>query len=102
MFKNPFSFSGRITRQEYVISYCIYIGLFVVMMAIYLLMQTYSQFIIMPFVAWFGMAQKAKRMHDLGEDTGFFASGWRYDFNLWTTDGEEGSNQYGPDPRRDN
>jgi len=105
MFKNPFSFAGRIRRTEYGISYLIYLafslpfqfipnndtysnsGLFIIVFLI----------ILVPFI-WFMLAQGTKRCHDRGN------SGW-YQFipfyGLWMLfgDSDNGQNEYGPNPK---
>lgn len=103
MFKRPFSFHGRIKRTEYGISFIIYFIWAMVMnvstqsndvpegMAIFLLV-TYIPMI------WFLWAQNCKRCHDRGN------SGWYqlipfYFFVLLFGDGEEGTNDYGDNPK---
>lgn len=103
MFKRPFSFHGRIRRTEYGISFIIYFIWAVILnistqsndapegMAIFLLV-TYIPMI------WFLWAQNCKRCHDRGN------SGWYqlipfYFFVLLFGDGEEGTNDYGDNPK---
>ena len=103
MFKKPFSFSGRIRRLEYGISFIIYFiwYLFVDVagkssnlsqgVAIIILIS------IIP-ILWFLWAQNCKRCHDRGK------SGWYqlipfYFFVLLFGDGEPGENEYGTNPK---
>ena len=105
MFSNPFSFSGRIRRLEYGLTYIIYMVWYIIFnigiqisvnsgnntMSI-LLLGT-----LIP-VAWFMWAQGAKRCHDRDN------SGW-YQlipfYGLWMLfgDGDDYENSYGPDPK---
>ena len=107
MFKNPFSFEGRIRRTEFGISYLIYIGISTIFSLVrekmklqgdenlLLLIITLISYI--PLI-WFSLAQAAKRCHDRGN------SGW-YQlipfYVLWLifADGEVGPNEYGPNPK---
>lgn len=102
MFKNPFSFEGRIRRTEYGLSYLIYIAIYYLI--IYLVSDMSSEFATIFFVLlwipilWFYIAQGAKRCHDRGN------SGWYqlipfYVFWMLFADSEEGRNAYGPNPK---
>lgn len=99
MFKNPFSFDGRIRRTEYGISFIIYL-------IVYFGIRASGPGFDEPSIYWFGLipllwflwAQGAKRCHDRGN------SGWWqlipfYGFWLLFADSEPGSNQYGPNPK---
>ena len=103
MFKRPFSFHGSIRRTEYGISFIIYFIWAMILnvstqssdvsegMAIFLLV-TYIPMI------WFLWAQNCKRCHDRGN------SGWYqlipfYFLVLLFGDGEEGTNDYGDNPK---
>ncbi|WP_100614976.1 DUF805 domain-containing protein [Confluentibacter citreus] len=102
MFKNPFSFEGRIRRTEYGLSYLIYMAIYLgVAMFVSRAGESYS--IIFPFLLipllWFLLAQGAKRCHDRGN------SGWYQIipfYGLWMLFGESdyGSNEYGDNPKR--
>lgn len=98
MFKNPFSFEGRIRRTEYGISFIIYVIIAVIVNAI---MQDGSAAIIglayIPML-WFCWAQGAKRCHDRGNN------GWYQIipfYALWMlfAEGESGINEYGLNPK---
>lgn len=107
MFKNPFSFEGRIRRTEFGISYIIYSATaFIFSMVlekmvengddnIMLLILIYLAYI--PLI-WFLIAQAAKRSHDRGN------SGWYqiipfYALWLLFADSESGKNEYGLNPK---
>ena len=104
MFKNPFSFEGRIARKEYALSYLIYIAaVFLILMFIGMLVEVGGDALasvgMIGFfpLAWFNYAQGAKRCHDVGH-SGFFQLIPFY--VLWMLFGpsEEGPNKYGADP----
>ena len=98
MFKNPFSFNGRIRRTEYGITYIIYIVVYIVALALMegagdTIGAVLGLLIIVPLL-WFVIAQSAKRCHDLDR------SGWWqlipfYFFALLFSDGQPGRNEYG-------
>ena len=102
MFKNPFSFNGRIGRKEYSISFIIYI---IAILVIGFLIQwkrvnlaPIKAFIFyLPF-AWFFLAQGAKRCHDRN-NTGFYQFIPLYVLFMLFADGNKGPNDFGPDPK---
>lgn len=99
MFKNPFSFNGRIRRTEYGISFIIYV---IIALPIRLAIETDPSkailgLILIP-VLWFLWAQGAKRCHDRGN------SGWYQIipfYFLWLLfgEGEVDENDYGVNPK---
>jgi uncharacterized membrane protein YhaH (DUF805 family) len=106
MFKNPFSFEGRIRRLEYGLSHII--GTFALYFVAFIILGISSNNgndngmgILMVFYVpyfWFIWAQGAKRCHDLGH------SGWYQIipfYGLWMlfADGDTGENEYGPNPK---
>jgi uncharacterized membrane protein YhaH (DUF805 family) len=98
MFKAPFSFKGRITRTEYIISTIVF--LFVYGFSLPKMIRSEDLFVILFNVAaWFWLAQGAKRCHDFGQ------VGWIQiipiinPIVLWLFQGSTGENQYGLDPR---
>lgn len=103
MFKRPFSFNGRIRRTEYCLSYIIYLiwyGVINAMMATPEPSLGASLFVLISFIpmTWFLWAQNAKRCHDRGN------SGWYqiipfYVFVLMFGGSDEGSNEYGDNPK---
>lgn len=103
MFKRPFSFNGRIRRTEYCLSFLIYMiwyGVINAMMATPDPSVVASFFVLISFIPmiWFLWAQNAKRCHDRGN------SGWYqlipfYVFVLMFGGSDEGSNEYGNNPK---
>jgi curved DNA-binding protein CbpA len=97
MFKNPFSFEGRIRRMEYGLSFIIFY--FSLMFSSALAARTPLFFFILCVpLYWFLWAQGAKRCHDRNH------SGWYqiipfYVFWLIFADGYIGSNEYGSNPK---
>lgn len=100
MFQNAFSFDGRIRRTEFGISFIIYV---VVVSTINLVVAESNGdlgiigFGVIPAI-WFLWAQAAKRCHDLGNN------GWWQlipFYVLWLIfqDGEQGTNDYGENPK---
>lgn len=99
MFKNPFSFDGRIRRTEYGVSFIIYV---VIAAIVNVIISSSSDAAIfglayIPLLLFF-WAQGAKRCHDLGNN------GWwqiipLYPFWLLFQDGQPGANQYGENPK---
>ena len=94
MFKNPFSFDGRIRRTEYGLSVLIYSFTY----GIILTLAGGLALILMIPMLWFLWAQGAKRCHDVGN------SGWwqiipLYGLWLLFQDGQPGSNNYGENPK---
>lgn len=103
MFKRPFSFKGRIRRTEYCLSYLIWTiwnGVTSAMMETLELSSGAFLFVLISAIPmiWFLWAQNAKRCHDRGN------SGWYqlipfYVLVLMFGRGEEGSNEYGDNPK---
>jgi uncharacterized membrane protein YhaH (DUF805 family) len=99
MFRNPFSFEGRIRRLEYGLSFIIYVALSILR----ILLQGSSSGLIIGIVlliptAWFAWAQGAKRCHDLDK------SGWWqiipfYFIVMIFQDGNYDTNEYGSNPK---
>jgi len=101
MFKDPFSFDGRIRRTEYCISLIMYAFSYFVALT---LITTGGKFkvmlalvILVPSV-WFLWAQCAKRCHDLGK-SGWFQLIPFYIIWLLFAVGDSGSNEYGANPK---
>ncbi len=101
MFRNPFSFEGRIRRLEYGLSYILYI---IFIIPIELAGDIENPFIMLGILVLlvimicFLLAQGAKRCHDRGN------SGWWQIipfYGLWMlfADGEIGDNEYGENPK---
>lgn len=97
MFENPFSFEGRIRRTEYGISSIIYLVVAQIINAIagnsfLLLVLAYIPML------WFILAQGAKRCHDRG-NSGWFQIIPFYIIWLLFAEGDNGTNEYGSDPK---
>ena len=102
MFKNSFSFDGRIRRTEYGISLIIfYISLQIIS---FLIAETKKleilELLFIPLI-WFIAAQGSKRCHDKGK------AGWYqiipfYVFALIFTDGDNRENKYGLNSKNKN
>jgi len=99
MFKNPFSFEGRIRRTEYGVSFIIYVVVAVIVNAI-ISSSSDAAIIGIAYIPmlWFHWAQGAKRCHDVGNN------GWWqiipfYALWLLFQDGQPGTNQYGENPK---
>ena len=104
MFKNPFSFNGRIRRTEYGISMLVIVFILV---AIGILLDpennkdvTTNLILLALYIPifWFNLAQGAKRCHDVGN------SGWWQlipFYGLWLLfeNGENRTNKYGENPK---
>jgi uncharacterized membrane protein YhaH (DUF805 family) len=96
MFKQPFSFDGRIRRTELCLSYLIY-GFVVGILSAVAAGSPVFLILYIPAI-WFLWAQNAKRCHDRGN------SGWWqlipfYSLWLMFADGMPGINEYGPNPK---
>lgn len=99
MFKNPFSFDGRIRRTEFGITYLIYFIVYCIFLYI-TNNRTELGIVWLVFIPifWIKLAQSAKRCHDLGN------SGWwqlipLYEFWMLFSEGQARANAYGRDPK---
>lgn len=97
MFKNPFSFDGRIRRSEYGISLIIYVVGLLIMGALNDSTDGVIAILYIPLM-WFIWAQGAKRCHDLTHN------GWWqlipfYFIFLVLEDGLKTKNTYGISPK---
>ena len=105
MFKNPFSYDGRIRRLEYGLSRVFgWIPMFILHLLARKLAPNSTEMSMMAVIPglisyfWFITAQNTKRCHDMGN------SGWwilipLYSLWLIFADGQPGSNQYGENPK---
>jgi uncharacterized membrane protein YhaH (DUF805 family) len=108
MFKNPFSFHGRIRRLEYGLSYVISFGILATAGFLSasltdaadnenLWISSSLMLLVIP-ILWFLISQGAKRAHDKGH------SGWMQlipFYRMWLifSEGDEGENEYGENPK---
>lgn len=104
MFKNPFSFKGRIRRLEYGISVIIYyVGICLISLAVPSQRGVSGDgsliflFAMIPLI-WFFVAQGAKRCHDKGNN-GWYQLIPFYILILIFSDGYPGVNEYGLNPK---
>jgi len=102
MFRRPFSFKGRIRRKEYVISYIIYLICAFILNCIEKTNVINEMPVIYIFyyiiMVWFILAQGCKRCHDISNSGLYFIIPF-YFIILFFRAGEEGSNEYGNDPK---
>ncbi|MEB8328643.1 DUF805 domain-containing protein [Flavobacteriaceae bacterium KMM 6897] len=102
MFKNPFSFEGRIRRTEYGISFIIYLFVWFILNSISGGMDELGAIIflvcLIPLL-WFAWAQSAKRCHDLG-NSGWFQLIPFYGLWLLLADSKPETNEYGENPKQ--
>ena len=96
MFRNPFSFKGRIRRTEFGLSFIIY---YIINNVLVLLSGEVPAFgiLLIPSL-WFSWAQNAKRCHDRG-NSGWFQLIPFYFLWLIFGDGDIGDNEYGSNPK---
>lgn len=107
MFKNSFSFEGRIRRSEFGISFILFLvaRVIITFMAAGLMSGgngndgavLLSLLLSIPLL-WFLWAQGAKRCHDIG-NSGWFQLIPFYALFMLFQDGEPSSNQYGENPK---
>ena len=100
MFKNPFSFEGRIRRTEYGLTLIINAVVSQIIIGIIGASDGDAAILALAYfpMMWFGWAQGAKRCHDVGN------SGWWqlipfYALWLLFQDGQPGTNEYGENPK---
>jgi uncharacterized membrane protein YhaH (DUF805 family) len=103
MFKNPFSFEGRIRRLEYGLSILVAVVAYFIFVVIAVATQSFlvSKIVGIPALiafCWFGWAQAAKRCHDLGR-SGWFQLVPFYGIALLFIDSDNGANEYGDHPK---
>lgn len=99
MFKNPFSFSGRIRRTELGVSYVIIFGCIMGLAFIDDMLGVSGGHILVQLIAifWVLLSQGAKRCHDLGK-SGFYQLIPFYVFVMLFREGQKKRNRYGQDP----
>ena len=99
MFKNPFSFEGRIRRKEYGISLFIYYA-FIFFLEIVDSVYFTNGLIYFLFIPglWFIFAQGTKRCHDRN-NSAFYQFIPLYQLWMIFADGDPHQNKYGKDPK---
>lgn len=116
MFRNPFSFRGRIRRTEYAISMiCLIVGVYIssALFAFFAVLFFHQAdfdgwlgwtvvavflFAVLGFAIWFYLAQTAKRLHDI-DAPGLFCLAYGIALALIFIDGTKGPNRYGAMPK---
>lgn len=104
MFSHPFSFSGRIRRLEYGLSYIIYyLWSGIISAAVERGSEAVSIICLISFIPaiWFILAQGCKRCHDR-ENSGWYQIIPFYFLWMLFADGDVGENDYGPNPKGKN
>lgn len=105
MFKDPFSFKGRIRRSTYSLSLITSLVFKIIVMIISFSISSNN----IPVFGWyillisplviFLLAQGSKRCHDLGKN-GWWQFVPFFIFSLIFTEGELGTNKYGENPKQ--
>lgn len=100
MFKAPFSFSGRITRTEYLVSGLVFLVIYALALSIIFTERDAGPIgaLMMIPAIWFALAQGWKRSHDAGWH-GIIAMIPYVNLVLLFVSGDQGTNAYGPNPR---
>jgi uncharacterized membrane protein YhaH (DUF805 family) len=100
MFKNPFSFEGRIRRTEYGLSIIVMYAYFFVFgfFIAFAELGTGIMYVLLIPGYWFILAQGAKRCHDRG-DSGWYQIIPLYGLWMLFADSDNGFNEYGPNPK---
>jgi len=100
MFKNIFSFSGRIRRLEYGLTYLFYFAALGISSLLFYTSEFLEPvaFLIIITNYWIILAQGCKRCHDLGNN-GFYQLIPFYIFIMLFQDGQSHVNNYGPNPK---
>lgn len=97
VFKNPFSFKGRISRTEYNVTGPI-IALFFICSVLFHKATYNLSLILIPIAMWLSISQLVKRLHDIGK-SGWCVLKFNYTFfDVTLKKGMEGDNQYGSNP----
>jgi uncharacterized membrane protein YhaH (DUF805 family) len=100
MFKNPFSFEGRIRRTEYGLSIIIIFAAAIIIGLVigFAGLGEGIMYILLIPVYWFMFAQGAKRCHDRA-NSGWFQIIPFYGLWMLFADSDDGSNEYGENPK---
>lgn len=100
MFSKPFSFKGRISKLEFILSFIVSFLYYIIPLSLdqmKLLTETTALILLIP-IPFFMIAQATKRCHDSGE------SGWSQlipfiGINILFDKSQEGKNKYGESPK---
>ena len=100
MFRQPFSFKGRIRRTEYALSYLLFLaGIFIIsILSESTLIGDLNGIVYFVAIYWFLISQSTKRCHDLDQN-GFYQLIPLYFFVLLFSEGLNRKNKYGQDPK---
>ncbi|HOZ50528.1 MAG TPA: DUF805 domain-containing protein [Chitinophagaceae bacterium] len=103
MFKNPFSFNGRIRRLEFGLSLIVFYAFFLLVAFLSDVgteddLTTIVVFILLILAYWFYFAQASKRCHDRN-NSGFYLLIPFYFFWMLFADSDFGINDYGENPK---
>ncbi|MEZ5003096.1 MAG: DUF805 domain-containing protein [Chitinophagales bacterium] len=103
MFKNPFSFKGRIRRLEYGLSYLAYIFFMILIVLVdeaILGENSIDGLLVILYIPifWFLLAQGTKRCHDR-DNSGWYQLIPFYQLWMLFAPGDVGENTFGPDPK---
>jgi uncharacterized membrane protein YhaH (DUF805 family) len=101
MFKNPFSFDGRIRRTEYGLSFLIYLAVYFTILAVAEGAPSSGGFLVLILIVpllWFFWAQGAKRCHDIDRNGWWQIIPFYFLFLLFE-DGHPARNEYGSNPK---
>ncbi|MDG1572009.1 DUF805 domain-containing protein [Robiginitalea sp. M366] len=100
MFTSLFSFSGRIRRLEFGLSYILYWFLTMTLSVLMDYLEMGAVLVVVPLLLniYVLLAQGSKRCHDLG-NSGFYQLIPFYIFVMLFQEGQKGKNRYGADPK---
>lgn len=98
MFKNPFTFDGRIRRLEYGISFIITVVILTLVRGFLSQQDPFIIFVASIPVYWFFFSQGAKREHDL-DNSGWWQLVPFRPFWLLIIEGQPNTNEYGDNPK---
>src|SRR5205807_4795193 len=102
MFKDPFSFEGRIRRKEYI--YTVWILYVISLVLGYAIGDGAEGITLLLFIVilvafvWIKLAQNTKRCHDVNR-TGWYQLIPCFTIYLLFAEGDKFKNQYGPSPK---
>lgn len=100
MFKNILSFSGRIRRLEYGLTYLLFLIFYFFVIFLIEFFEKFESIFYLLFILfyWLILAQGVKRCHDLGK-SGFYQFIPFYGLWMLFEEGQQGKNGYGLNPK---